>query len=395
MSTAIVKTNNLYDAHNQWASRPDDERYGSLEELHKAALAYYNQSTESTIEYRDLKVELFADDDDIALIGKSGKPAALTYTASKQLCQRIGAPHEYISRLSPGLAATNIQYGLINLETDKSAKLLFYNGGDRLAIRAFTGEGYARIWHHELTERVLNLRDDGWRLPPARPASKSVKGVRPATKADILGDNDFSLSVKEGDLIAPAGAYLGQGWPELFIFVVEPTQAIQSKQGRMLHRFAMISNSEIGDAKLRVKFGLYDHVCGNHILWNVEDVYEVAIKHSGGARKRAFEELSMSFTTYSNIDLKVEEQRVFKAQNYKLGDKKEEILDYLFGKKIAGKKELVKAWDIADAKVDSYGSPTTAWGFANGLTELSQQSTYTDERVALDNAAAKVIQFAF
>lgn len=393
--------NNLYDASNQWAKRPDDERYESLEALHNAALDYYNHSKESVVSYSDLAVKLFDDEDeDIAIIGKSGKPAALTYTAAKQLCQRINAPHDYISRLPPALAAVNLSVGLKQraLEGNNETKLLFYNKGaedSRLYIRSWTGEGYARIWHHEITKPVMDLQEYGWRLPPARPAHGDSLTARPATAADILPGPMHSLSIKIGDMIDHAGAYLGQGKPELFIFIVEPTQAVESKQGRFLHRFAMISNSEIGDAKLRVKYGLYDHVCGNHILWNVEDVMEVAIKHSGNARVRAFEQLEVSFTKYRNTDLSVESERIHKAQAYQLASRKEDLLDMLFGKKIAGKKELIKAYDIAEQNIDSYGSPLSAWGFANGLTELSQQSKYTDERVNLDNAASRVIQFAF
>lgn len=40
-------------------------------------------------------------------------------------------------------------------------------------------------------------------------------------------------------------------------------------------------------------------------------------------------------------------------------------------------------------------SPASAWGFAQGLTRLSQQQAYTADRVNLDRAAGKVVRMAF
>ena len=78
-----------------------------------------------------------------------------------------------------------------------------------------------------------------------------------------------------------------------------------------------------------------------------------------------------------------------------LGEKKEDVIDAIFGFRIPGlaKKSLGAAYDLVDASA-TYGSPRSAWGMANGLTALSQQTAYTDDRMSLDRAAGRLLTVA-
>jgi hypothetical protein len=62
--------------------------------------------------------------------------------------------------------------------------------------------------------------------------------------------------------------------------------------------------------------------------------------------------------------------------------------------KIVGKAQVADAYELATRHEDVDGNPNTAWGFAQGLTRLSQLEQYTDDRVALDLAASKVLALA-
>jgi hypothetical protein len=57
-------------------------------------------------------------------------------------------------------------------------------------------------------------------------------------------------------------------------------------------------------------------------------------------------------------------------------------------------KQLKAAYDLAEQFVDVDGSPRTVWGYVNGLTRLSQQTTYTDDRTFLDRAGSSVLALA-
>ena len=57
-------------------------------------------------------------------------------------------------------------------------------------------------------------------------------------------------------------------------------------------------------------------------------------------------------------------------------------------------KQLGSAYDLAEQHVDTDGSPRTVWGYVNGLTRLSQETGYTDDRMFLDRAGAAILALA-
>ena len=83
---------------------------------------------------------------------------------------------------------------------------------------------------------------------------------------------------------------------------------------------------------------------------------------------------------------------------------KDAVLDSVF-KAIAGSrrnglpsgmnlKQLGAAYDQAEQHVDTDGSPRSVWGYVNGLTRLSQQTGFTDDRMFLDRAGSMVLALA-
>ena len=58
------------------------------------------------------------------------------------------------------------------------------------------------------------------------------------------------------------------------------------------------------------------------------------------------------------------------------------------------RKHLLRVFELAEEHNDTDGDPYTAWGFANGLTRLSQCTPFADERVQLDRYAGRVLALA-
>ena len=382
---------NLFKASNQWATRPDDERFSTLQELHNACTAYRNTARTATVPFNSLRVE--AHDGDVKLIGKAATPARLTNWAFGQLATSISAPAAYLRTLPATLAAQNLNHGLAKTEDRTDRAILFHENGD-LLTRAFSSDKYTRIWNSDITSRLLRL-PDGWQVPPARPARDGQVGSRPATEADVLKGARHALSVNVGDMIAPAGLYASDH--DLFVFMVDDAKRI-SEPGNPdgLARGFFVSNSEVGAASFSITRFMYRHVCGNHIVWDAKQVNEIRIKHIGSADDRAFAQITGELIKYANESASDDEARILRTSTFSLGATKDEVLDKLFAVKSLGisRVKLNAAYE-ATVEHDSQLDPTTAWGIANGLTRISQDSAFADERVSLDRAAGKVLSIAF
>lgn len=382
----------LFRASRQWAERPDDERFASIQDLHDAVSSYRGSAREATIPFASLRTE--ARDGEVVLVGKANNPARLTNWSFGQLATSIGAPASYLRNLPATLAAQNLNHGLANTTDRTDRNLLLHQNGDLLA-RSLTSEKYTRIWNSDLTSRLLRLPDLGWQVPPARPVREGQKGTRKAAHADLLRGASFGLSIKEGDLIAPAGLYASDH--DMFVIMVQNDKRI-SEPGNPdgLARGFMIGNSEVGASSLWIVQFLYRMVCGNHIIWGAKDVKEFRTRHIGNADERTFRELHGTIVKYANDSASDEEAKIQKAAKFVLGGTKDEVIDRLFGIRTLGlsRKTLNAAYDATVVNEPNL-DPTTVWGVAQGLTRVSQDSPYADERHAADRAAGKVLSIAF
>jgi len=390
----------LFKASGQWATRPADERFWGPEDALAATRGYFADAAVSEVSYGDLRVD--ARGPDIALIGKENVPATLTNYAFGQLAQRVKAPADYLRRLPPTLAAQNLNHGLKVRAGDDSdkAKLLLHRNGGYLA-RCLTGTGYQRIWNWQVFDKLVALVDQGWRVPPARPAVADPR-ARKATAEDVGWCGDTGLSIKEGDTIAPAGIYASDR--DMFAFLVHPDRHLLNPldTGTPLMRGFFCWNSEVGDRSFGVMSFLLDAVCGNHIVWGARDVKEVRVRHVGTAHAKAFGQLRATLRAYADESASDDEARIRAAQELELGTDMEDTVDALL--KWAGRKPSIKgllsrqvleqAWDIAD-RTPRYGNPNTPWAVAQGITEISQGRAHTNVRTRLDEAAGRVISMAF
>src|SRR5882724_3151860 len=142
----------IFKANQQWASRPADERFPSLQALYDATKAYAATALEAEVPFSTLRAEAQAGE--IVLVGKENVPAKLTNWSFQQLAARAAAPASYLATLPATLAVQNLNHGLKAREDDSNANLLLHRNGGMLC-RALTTEKYERIWNYELAERLL------------------------------------------------------------------------------------------------------------------------------------------------------------------------------------------------------------------------------------------------
>ncbi len=117
--------------NRQWANRPDDERFLSLDALRIAVAARREKCRElpgMALEGFDVRA---ADPDaqgveqEIVLFDKSkgGPGARLTHASMSQLCTRASAPGAYLRKQPAALAAVNLSWSLEQADRQESAAL--------------------------------------------------------------------------------------------------------------------------------------------------------------------------------------------------------------------------------------------------------------------------------
>lgn len=387
---------NLYEASDQWAKRPADERYWTIDEMLSTARRYHSSALEARVNLADLRLA-GNEDNRLALVDSEGDQAALTNWSFRQLARRVQAPSGYLEGLPAPIAAAALTHGLKKLGDDgTNCNVLVHNNGSYVC-RSFMSDSYSRIWNDDVIEKLMTLKYQGWRVPPARPAMENQPGARPATEADILNQKDFWGQIKVGQMIAPAGLYCSDH--DMFAFMVNDEVRIEDGTDGGLARGFFISNSEVGAAALKVTRFLYAKVCGNHIVWDVKDVEELKIIHVGHNASRYSWRVENTLKAYANESQEADVARIKAAKRLILGANKEEVIDVLFKepKITMTKRDLEAAYDQAEieyAEKRSSAVPRSAWGFAQGVTAMSQKTTFADERVALDRAAGRIMAMA-
>src|SRR6202171_1574509 len=111
MTDIGVSAVTAYTAHREWARRPPDERFTSVETLWDTAPGSPSRTEERDIATVDLRTEAVATDA-LALHEASGRPAALTHWSFEQLATISGAPPKYLRTLPALIASSGIHHGL-------------------------------------------------------------------------------------------------------------------------------------------------------------------------------------------------------------------------------------------------------------------------------------------
>lgn len=351
----------LFQASNQWSTRPDDERFPSLQALYDATKAYADTAHEKPgVRVDSLRVE--AVDGAVQLLGKGSVPARLTNWSFGQLAQRVEAPAEYLRRLPATLAAQNLNHGLakrVAENGDATASLLFHANGS-LLLRAITSDRYSRIWNYEIAERLLDMESRGW-----TPATPDIRKI----------DDRLPLYASDHDM---------------FAFLMHPDRVVKEAGNPTgLKRGLIAGNSEVGGGSLWLMKFLYREMCGNHIIWGAEDVIETRARHVGNIRDK-FAAWQVEITRYLNESASADEAKIAHAQTHRIAADKDALLDTLFGKRSLGltRKTLEAGYDAIQPED---GDPLTPWGIAQGLTRHSQTTPYGDARMKIDQAAGKLL----
>ena len=381
-------TLNLTDAHQQWAHRPADERFWTIADMKEATLFHARNSSEETIaegswrlDSRDGAIDLTTHDERYEL----------GHYSFGQLCRALNAPSAYLRTMPSHLAVDCLEQSRLD-KSQPSRLALVDRSSERLRLRALTSERYVRVWNHEICSGLEALEADGWVVPPARPTGHARPGeTRLATEADCIDFGDSPLTVRPGDEIAPAGLYASDH--DMFAFLIHPDVVIEDGLAPGgLRRGTMIRQSEVGDCAIWKQDFLFNTVCGNHIVWDARDVKVTRIRHMGSKVEDGWMAMIKDIAADTHASADQQQREIIRARDeIILGEGKDEIMQLLFGKRWATKRQAGKAYDLAVEYEHAHGNPRSLWGMVQGLTRLSQSTPYQDERTRLDVAAGKML----
>ena len=362
----------LMQAHQQWSSRPADQRFLNLNDLHEHCEHARANSTAKVLSNRMLEAHPMQEDPDhkaIAIVGPGGLPVAPTHWAFGQLCSRAKVPAGYMRDLPADLAADCINYSLHHNRDVEEVGVLVHRNGGTPELRAVTGPNYGRIWNSTITSALRKHFGDGisgaWRVPGE------------FRKAVTVTKENTTLYASDRDM---------------FVFLADEDHRIEIPNRRdgqtgTMARGIFVWNSEVGAGTLGMATFLFDYVCCNRIVWGAKDYREIRIRHTSGAPDRWIEQAMPAIEAMREASVMPIEQAIKAAQQRKLTQDVDEFLTKRFSRSQAS---AIKAAYMADEQRPI----ETLWDVATGITAYARGIQYQDQRVDLEREAGKVIDLA-
>ncbi len=359
----------LMQASRQWANRPDDERFTSLDQLlehtrQQREISHISQRARHMIEARPIENEVGVLDG-LAVVGVHDEPVAPSHWAFGQLCGMAKAPAGYLRTLSPDLAADALNYSLKSERNEQAGIMTKHNGSNMLA--AVTGPGYGRIWNHQIVDALVRRFGNGI-------------------------DGDFTVPGEFGSKVAvtKANTTLYASDRDMFVFLADEKNRIavpdrrDGRSGEMARGF-FVWNSEVGAQTLGVATFLFDYVCSNRIVWGAEGGSEIRIRHTPNAPHRWIDEVTPAIEAYAQKSTHSITAALEAARNRRLDeDQVTEVLTKRFTRNQAQAIRLAFKAD-EDRPIES------AWDIVTGATAYARNLQHQDARVAIEREAGKIL----
>lgn len=366
---------------SEWFSRPDDERFLSLDALGHAVRSRSERSQTRVLETAAIRVEADRSNAErLALIlPGADRPVAPTHWSFGQLASLVGAPAAYLRQLPAPLAGINLQYGLTSHRAEQIKTLETEEG--RLELRAVTGPDYGRIFDHELVDAVQRIAGNGtgdtrWKVPGVLDWSTGIYNPRVDITKDTTtlyaSDRDIFLFLVD-DLNPIEAGRLPDGSPDLYF------------------RGFYCWNSEVGAKTLGMASFYLRAVCQNRNLWGVESFEEISIRHSKYAASRFAHEAAPALLNFANSSPLPFVNGIRAARERIVARTDEDRSDFLrrrgFSKAETGR-------IIETVLAEEGRPPESVFDFVQGITAIARDKKNQDARLDLEGRAKKLLERA-
>lgn len=353
----------LTRAHEQWKSRPDDQRFLSLTDLLTFKQAQRASSKAVAIPSKTLTFTPTEDNKGLT-INEEFTPTNWSFS---QVSTLAGAPAGYLRDLPAPIAADCLNYGLKYKRDSQDIGLLLYKNGTS-ELRAATGPNYGRIWDEEVTSSLIQKFGDGrtgdWRVPGEF-----------GEEVPITKDNT-TIYASDRDM---------------FVFLADEKNRItipnrrDGKEGSLARGF-FLWNSEVGKTSLGIGTFLFDYACSNRIVWGAESYKEIRIRHTAGAPLKWLDDVQPVLTAYAQASAKPFEDALRLAQEKKVNDV-DAFLAERFGKRMV---EPIKAIHT----LEENRPIESLWDVSTAVTAYAKSVPHVDARIELERSAGAVLDMA-
>lgn len=346
-------------AASQYFSRPEDERFASVEAMLASAQADKENSAERIYNIRDLRA--IPTGTNISLESPKGI-ASFTHWSFDQFARLVSAPAWYLRTLPPENAANDINHGIKRAENLRDVNLLIRNGSTAPIIRSALTDSYGRAWDANIYRSIREtlMQSGEWTLPPTWDGKPG--GV-------YRGDRDSFLILTEKDSS-----------------IVDPTF---KGDGRMF-RALLVRNSEVGASSVVLEIVLYRYVCGNHNLWGAMTDSTFRRRHFGkNVVRDTIRQINETAFRWLKGSPDVLQATINNLVREQIAVGEDAVIKEL---RSMGATEATAKAAYRKCESTEYASPRTFWGITQGLTRMSQDSGFQDERYELDQLAAVVMK---
>ena len=359
------------EVSRQWATRPDDQRFLTMQDLYQSVKGRRDVSRQYDAALEDMQ---FGYDDKtvFAINPKTEEKVAFNNWSFGQAASLVKAPAGYLRTLPPILAAANLKYNVFDaFEKGTRADLRMLQTTDAgtgvSELRSVNATTYGRVWDEQVVRLCQEHIDlSKWKVPHASYASKNP------LLATTLYASDR----------------------DCYIFLVNEDQPVEvpGDNGKdTLFRGVIIGNSEVGARTLFYKWFLYREVCDNRIIWGMQDVEEVRIKHSSGAPHRFKKEFAPAIAQIGDASTGQLVSAVKEARRFEVGKDLSEVHEWL-AKKPGFTKGLAK--EVATRAELEEGNPRCLWNLVQGATSLAKDKQHQDTRMVLEQSGSALMKYA-
>lgn len=360
----------------QWMSRPDDQRFLSLDTLAEHVNNRSASAVQKIVDVKNIVIEASFSDPEKLTLNHEGVNLSPTNWSFGQLSSLASSPAGYLRKLPASIAAINLQYGLQSLRSENAK--LYYSDDE---LYAATGTEYGRVHDIELVHAVQKIAGSGtgetrWKIPGVMDWSTSKHNpfVNPTKDTTTLYASDR----------------------DVFMFLVDDTHPIEigklpNGDPDLIFRGFYVWNSEVGSKTLGISTFMLRGVCQNRNIWGQEDKHSLIIRHSKNAPNRFAQEAEPALLDYSTQSSTGILYNINQARSAVVASNDDERTNYLKTNGFNAKQAqhiintVIKEEDV---------KPKSVWDFVQGITAVARDLKHTDERIQLEMLAGKMMSKA-
>lgn len=339
-------------------TRPADQRFTTLSDLRDSV--HGRRMKSRSIDLDLTRVKVHADGEQLVINGETS-PSSPTHWAFGQLSGLLKAPAGYLRNLPLPLAVDCLNHGIAHAERETMKFMTISRDEEGPGtLQAVTSSTYGRIWDADVVDAAQRIVDK--------------------TDGRFFNPKDWSGK--------PQGLYASDR--DIFVFMIDGGSMVDGGGERdQLNRGFFLWNSEVGARTFGLTTFLFRKVCGNHIVWDAQDITKLVIRHTQNGPYRFDSSAVPTLLNYVNASAKPIEDKIKRAKDYLVGPGDTEIFDFCLKNGKFTRSEIKES--IVSAKREE-GDCRTLWNLIQGFTAHARSFDFIDARADLESRAGKLME---